>query len=255
MTPQKSLGWDLRAISKSFGDKYIIENINLKIAPGEFVAIFGKSGIGKSTLLRIMSGLIPASSGQIFWNGELLEGPPAGLGFVTQNYASSLLPWFTVKRNVALPLLERVKNKIIIEEKVMSILSLVGLEGSEEKYPSQLSGGMQQRVALARALVIEPSLLVLDEPFASVDALVRLELEDLLAALVKQRSVTTLLVTHDVEEAVYLSDRVIVLSGSPAAISGDVFVELGRERNQVATRSSKNFLQCRNEIFDILLKG
>lgn len=255
MTPQKSLGWDLRAISKSFGDKYIIENINLKIAPGEFVAICGKSGIGKSTLLRIMSGLIPASSGQIFWNGELLEGPPAGLGFVTQNYASSLLPWFTVKRNVALPLLERVKNKIIIEEKVMSILSLVGLEGSEEKYPSQLSGGMQQRVALARALVIEPSLLVLDEPFASVDALVRLELEDLLAALVKQRSVTTLLVTHDVEEAVYLSDRVIVLSGSPAAISGDVFVELGRERNQVATRSSKNFLQCRNEIFDILLKG
>lgn len=250
-SPQTS-GLAIQSISKSYGEKNILHKLNININSGDFVSICGKSGVGKSTLLKIASGLLHPTSGEVYWNGEKLDQPPLGMGLVTQNYSASLLPWFSVKKNVALPLIGTIKDKSEIDQKVMDILDRVGLSESVDRYPSQLSGGMQQRVALARALVTNPRLLFLDEPFASVDALVRFELEDLLIQLVRKTHTTTLLVTHDIDEAIYLSDRVIVLAGSPAELLADIEIELGQERDQIDTRSREDFLRYRKQIYELL---
>lgn len=254
MCPSSTSGLLLKSVKKTFTNKTILHNINLQISPGQFVAICGQSGVGKSTLLKLMSGLMKQSSGEIFLNGTRLNGPPSGVGLVTQNYAASLLPWFTVRKNVALPLLGKIQDKKQLDEKVIEIISRVGLEGSLNKYPSELSGGMQQRVALARAVITNPNLLFLDEPFASVDSLVRLELEDLLLDLVNNTDTITVLITHDVEEAIYLSDRVIVLAGSPAEVVSDIQINLGSNRNQLTTRGSSDFLNYRSDIYHLLTK-
>lgn len=232
--------------------KKVFENITLAIPRGHIVAIVGRSGVGKSSLLRVIGGLVKATRGTVTVFGKEVLAPPAGLGYVVQDYSSSLFPWLSVRGNILLAMgrdsLAR-KEKI---RKVSQLLDSVGLSGEEKSYPWQLSGGMQQRVAIARALAGQPQLLLMDEPFASVDAQVRLELEDLTRSLVKNSGITTVFVTHDLDEAVYLSDRVVVMSGAPAHIAGDVAIDLGEERNQLSTRATKEFHHYRRIIHESL---
>jgi NitT/TauT family transport system ATP-binding protein len=243
---------ELVRATKRFGNREVLVDLSLKISKGEFVTVCGRSGVGKSTLLRLLAGLISPDSGQVLWRDKVLTSPPPNTGWVTQNYSASLLPWLNVEKNVSLPLLMSNLEKEELKHRVLSILQKVGLADRRNSYPSELSGGMQQRVALARALVTNPSLLLLDEPFASVDALVRLELEDLLAALVLQKEITTVLVTHDLEEAIYLGDRVLVLAGEPATLRNEFAVNLKKPRNQVSTKGSKKFIEVRRLLFKAL---
>jgi len=243
----------VKSVSKSFanatGSTHVLENVSFAVSPGEIVALCGLSGVGKSTLLRIIAGLIPASAGEVIVDGVRITKPPAQLGFVTQDYSRSLFPWLTVERNVGLPFKKGSISKEEKAAKTAQALASVGLEDVAKLYPWQLSGGMQQRVAIARALVVAPKLLLLDEPFASVDAHVRLELEDLVAKLVQTSGVTTILVTHDVDEAVYLADRVITLTGTPATVGMSLEIDLARPRSQTSTRSDKGFSELRNTLY------
>ncbi len=251
---QAGFAISVKEISKSFAHAnaavQVLERISFDVAPGEIIAVCGLSGVGKSTLLRIIAGLIPASSGEVVIDGASISKPPARLGFVTQDYSRSLFPWLTVERNVALPLKKYADStKAQKSAKLAQALASVGLETAAKLFPWQLSGGMQQRAAIARALVTDPQLLLLDEPFASVDAHVRLELEDLVAGLVQTSGVTTILVTHDVDEAVYLADRVITLTGTPATVGMALNIQLTRPRTQTATRAEKAFSELRNSLY------
>ena len=243
----------VKGISKVYLDtkreSTVLQNLSFEVASGEVLAICGLSGVGKSTLLRIIAGLIPATSGEVIINGEIVSKPPERIGFVTQDYSRSLFPWLNVARNVALPFKGHAVPKLEQTERVKQALISVGLGEASTYYPWQLSGGMQQRVAIARALVMKPRLLLLDEPFASVDAHVRLELEDLVARLVEENSITTILVTHDVDEAVYLSDRAITLTGTPATVGMELDIDLPHPRVQVLTRADAQFSQLRNQLY------
>jgi NitT/TauT family transport system ATP-binding protein len=229
-------------------ENVIIEGLSFAVKPGEIVAICGPSGVGKSTLVRTIAGLIEPLSGEIRIDSTLVTEPIENLGFVTQDYSRSLFPWLSVERNVALPFKGRAISKLDKEVRVRESLEEVGLEDSSHLYPWQLSGGMQQRVALARAIVVKPKLLILDEPFASLDVYVRLELEDLVTNLVRNHGTTTLLVTHDIDEAIYMADRVLVLNGSPANLGVELNVDLKRPRVQMETRSNPAFLELRNQL-------
>jgi NitT/TauT family transport system ATP-binding protein len=237
----------------------VLVDIDFSVRTGEFFSIVGPSGAGKSTLLRCLTGLMPPTSGSVSLDGAPLRGPNINISVVFQEYTRSLMPWLTVAKNVALPLKARKIAKEEIAERVEAVLASVGLDGTGAKYPWQLSGGMQQRVAIARALVTEPEVLVMDEPFASVDAQTRLELEDLTRNIQRERDVTVVLVTHDIDEAVYLSDRVLVLSRNPASVVEVLDVELGDERDQITTRESVRFGELRAHILaairDIQLKA
>ena len=233
----------------------VLSNISLEISDGEFVAICGRSGVGKSTLLRIIAGLVNPTTGSISIAGKVVLDPPDAMGFVTQDYSRSLLPWFTVEKNVALPLKRMKISKTEKQAKVLEILDSVGLRNFAKYYPWQLSGGMQQRVAIARALVLDPKLLLLDEPFASVDAQIRLELEDLIASVVRQKKITTIIVTHDIDEAIYLADKVILLANQPAQLKQVIAVRLKRPRNQIDTRSDPKFVKLRTSLYSSLKDG
>ena len=238
-----------KAYSQSNNERLVLRDLSFEVASGEVLAICGLSGVGKSTLLRIIAGLIPATSGEVIIEGNKVSRPPERIGFVTQDYSRSLFPWLNVSRNVALPFKGLGVPKPEQAERVKQALSSVGLSESANYFPWQLSGGMQQRVAIARALVMKPRLLLLDEPFASVDAHVRLELEDLVARLVEENSITTILVTHDVDEAVYLADRAITLTGTPATMGMELEIDLVRPRIQVLTRSDMQFSRLRNQLY------
>lgn len=249
---------ELKKLSKSYtngkSELQVLNNVSLEVKDGEFLAICGRSGIGKSTLLRMVAGLISPTSGSVNIEGSLVTEPPESMGFVTQDYSRSLLPWFSVEKNVALPFKRSKISKVEKKTRVDSVLAAVGLSDFAKFYPWQLSGGMQQRVAIARALVLDPKLLLLDEPFASVDAQIRLELEDLIADLVMQKQITTIIVTHDIDEAIYLSDRVVLLSDHPASI-GKIFpINLKRPRSQIVTRSDPKFIKIRTQLYSALRK-
>lgn len=243
----------VQSISKGYLDRdgyqLVLDDISFDVSRGEVLAICGLSGVGKSTLLRLIAGLVELTQGQILVNGEQVTSPPEKMGFVTQDFSRSLLPWLNVEDNVALPLRGRKIEKVERAKRSDEVLSAVGLADVASYYPWQLSGGMQQRVALARAIIVRPNLLLLDEPFASVDAHIRLELEDLVASLVQDFKITTILVTHDVDEAIYLADRVLVLSSSPARIKMQLQVDLSRPRDQLVTRSSNQFITLRRELY------
>jgi NitT/TauT family transport system ATP-binding protein len=236
------------SLSRNGAKSAIIKGLTFEVGPGEVVAICGPSGIGKSTLVRTIAGLIAPESGEVRIDSLLVTEPIENLGFVTQDYSRSLFPWLTVEKNVALPFKGREVSKEERQERVKEALDEVGLADAARLYPWQLSGGMQQRVALARALVVKPKLLILDEPFASLDVYVRLELEDLVAKLVQNHGTTTLLVTHDIDEAIYMADRVFVLHGTPANLAVELTVDLKRPRIQMETRSNPAFLQLRNQL-------
>jgi NitT/TauT family transport system ATP-binding protein len=240
-------------LGMSFADKNsarkIFHDINVEVSSGEFVSICGLSGVGKSTFLRVLAGLIAPTEGTVSIDGQLITTPPKTMSFVTQDYSRSLFPWLSVSKNVALPFRAKKIEKSEIDARVTKALSDVDLSDFSQSYPWQLSGGMQQRVAIARALVTRPQLLLLDEPFASVDAHTRLELEDLVLNLTREIDTTTVMVTHDVDEATYMSDRVFVMTGSPANFTSEFKIELDGPRSQSQTRSHKDFLRIRDELY------
>lgn len=225
-----------------------VRDVSFTVEAGEFLAIVGPSGCGKSTLLRCVAGLDRPSSGEIRVKGELVTEPPEDMGVVFQDYSRSLLPWMTVSRNVRLPLDYKIDDPAEREAATTRALDAVGLSSFADHYPWQLSGGMQQRVAIARALAVNPSLLLMDEPFASVDAQTRAELEDLLLTIWHEFAVTIVLVTHDIDESVYLADRVLVLSRPPSTVATLVDVDLARPRNQLDTKADPLFADLRTEV-------
>jgi NitT/TauT family transport system ATP-binding protein len=240
----------IRGIHKAFaapgGTTVALNGIDLEIARGSFVSIIGPSGCGKSTLLQIMAGLVEPTSGAVFLDGRKVDGPPPSVIYVFQQYTRSLFPWKTVERNVAFGLenRERLSRETIIA-RTREILALVKLTGFERYFPWQLSGGMQQRVAIARALACRPDVLLMDEPFSAVDALTRVGLQELVRGLWRELGLTVVFVTHDVDEGVYLSGRMVALSRAPARIAIDLPIELPYPRDQIATRALPEYLDYR----------
>ncbi len=226
-----------------------IGNITCEVEAGEFVSFVGPSGCGKTTLLMSIAGLIAPTAGRVIVNGKEVLGPPPNLVLLFQEYNKSLFAWRTVLGNVRFGLEARGNRSADAAKKARGLLELVGLGGFENHYPWELSGGMQQRVAIARALAYEPEVLLMDEPFGSLDALTRLELEDSLLALWAELKTTIIFITHDIEEAIYLSSRIWVLSRRPSKIIDEIAIDFSRPRNQVTTRSEARFMEIRNDIY------
>lgn len=258
MTPQNAPYLELSGITKTFGSgvdaTQAIEGVDLSVREGEFLAIVGPSGCGKSTLLQIAAGLARASSGQVRFQGQRVDEPPEGIVYLFQQYGKSLFAWRTVIDNVAFA----VEHRPGMTRKAARVhsqpyLAMVGLAEFANKYPWQLSGGMQQRVTIARALAAQPRVLLMDEPFSSVDALTRLELHAIVLQLWQEHRFTAVLVTHDVDEAVFLSDRVAVLSSRPSRVVQIIATELPRPRDPLATRALPRFLSLRHDLLANLL--
>jgi len=222
--------------------------ISFTVKQGEFVSIVGPSGCGKTTLMRCVSGLMKPTSGAVSMEGEEISSVPAHLTLVFQDYSRSLYPWLRVADNVDFPLKDSGLASADRRERVAQALADVGLTGHETKYPRQLSGGMQQRVAIARALAYRPSMLLMDEPYASVDAQTRASLEDMLLEVWERRNKTVLFVTHDIDESVYLADRVLVLSSGPSRVIADIEVNIPRPRDQIDTKATPEFVELRAEV-------
>ncbi len=243
---------DLRkSYAAAGGATVALNGVDVEIEGGSFVSIIGPSGCGKSTLLQIMAGLTAATSGDVFFGTTRVKDPPPDVVYVFQQYTRSLFPWKSVERNVAFGLEnKRTKGKGRmsrgeIAARTREMIDLVKLTGFERHYPWQLSGGMQQRVAIARALACRPAVLLMDEPFSAVDALTRAGLQELLRSLWRELALTVVFVTHDVDEGVYLSGRVVALTRAPGTIAIDMAVELPEPRDQIATRALPAYLDCR----------
>jgi len=245
---------EVHALSKSYrqagGETTVaIGNITCQVEAGEFVSFVGPSGCGKTTLLMSIAGLLAPSAGRVVVNGKEVSGPPPNLVLLFQEYNKSLFAWRSVLGNVRFGLDARGAGSASADTKARALIELVGLKGFEKHYPWELSGGMQQRVAIARALAYEPQVLLMDEPFGSLDALTRLELEDTLLRLWAELKTTILFITHDIEEAIYLSDRIWVLSGRPSEIIQELIIDFSRPRDQVTTRADARFMELRNDIY------
>ena len=243
-----------QSVGLSFGKIEILKNIDLDIRQGEFICVVGPSGCGKTTLLRILSGLQNISSGNLLYKDKKHNKPANDIAIVFQDYTNALLPWRTASGNIslayeALKIPTKKRGKLAKE-----LLNLVGLKGNENKYPSEMSGGMQQRLQIARCLAQEPSVLLMDEPFGALDAMTRQKLQDELLGIVTSTKMTTFFVTHDLEEAIYLADRVIALAPNPGHIAEIFDIELARPRNQMSTREDPKFLESEGNYL-ILFKG
>ncbi len=234
---------------------HALADLSFSVDPGEFVSIVGPSGAGKTTLLRTLAGLLRPSEGSVSIGGKRITGVPEGMAMVFQDYSRSLLPWLTVEKNVAFPLGGSKIPKTERREIVAESLDAVGLAGAGKRYPWQLSGGMQQRVAIARALAYRPALMLMDEPFASVDAQTREGLEDLVLRIRDRYGMTILFVTHDIDESVYLANRVLVLSKPPARVVEDIRVELREPRDQITTREDPEFIHLRGHVARLIHSG
>ena len=206
-----------------------LDNISFEIQPGEFVCLVGPSGSGKSTLLRIVAGLIQPQQGRVWLDGQIIATPRSSIGIVFQK--ANLMPWRTVRDNVGLPLEMERRPSAEIQQRAQALIDLVGLTGFEESYPHGLSGGMEQRVAIARALIHNPTVLLLDEPFGSLDALTRERMALELTRIWSTQQTTVVMVTHSIQEAVFLSDRVLVMTDRPGRIAAAIPIKLPRPRD------------------------
>jgi NitT/TauT family transport system ATP-binding protein len=239
---------EVTGLTRAYAAHVAIEQVSFQVAQGEIVAIVGPSGCGKSTLLRCVAGLIRPTSGQVVLEGRSVTRVPDRLGVVFQDYSRSLYPWLSVRDNVALPLRRAVRGRAARRAAALAALESVGLASSAGQYPWQLSGGMQQRVAIARALAYDPVLLLMDEPFGSLDAQTREDLEDLVLRVRAERGITILLVTHDIDESVYVGDRVVVLTRGPGRVRAEIPVSLPGPRDQIATKETREFARLRTEV-------
>jgi NitT/TauT family transport system ATP-binding protein len=239
---------EVTGLTRVYGTHRAIENISLRVNDGELVTIVGPSGCGKSTLLRCIAGLLTPTAGRVVLDGTLVTRVPDRLAVVFQDYSRSLYPWLSVVDNVALPLRRTQPRRAERRSAALAALESVGLAGFASRYPWQLSGGMQQRVAIARALAYHPVLLLMDEPFGSVDAQTREDLEDLVLRVRAERGITILLVTHDIDESVYTGDRVIVLTHGPGRVRAEVPVDLPAPRDQISTKELREFAHLRAEV-------
>ena len=233
---------EVERLGVAFGGAEVLRDISFSVAEHEFVCLVGPSGCGKTTLLRVLAGLTVPSAGAVRFRG-------ANLAIVFQDYGRALLPWRTVSGNVALALEARGIPSAEHEQKIVPLLKKLNLGPHAHKFPLQLSGGMQQRLQIARCLAQEPQVLLMDEPFGSLDAITRQELQDEVARLAREERRTVVFVTHDLEEAIYLGDRVIALAATPGRIAEIVDIELARPRSQLATREDPRFLQYRHRLF------
>ncbi|GGF00076.1 ABC transporter ATP-binding protein [Mycetocola zhadangensis] len=229
-------------------EKRIVDALSFDVGLGEFISIVGPSGVGKTTLLRGLSGLLKPKVGQVVVGGHVVSGPHPDIAVVFQDYSRSLMPWMSTRENVAFPLQGRGAGKAERNKEAEAALEAVGLGGQGDKYPWEMSGGMQQRVAIARALAYNAKVLLMDEPFASVDAQTRFDLEDLVIDLREKLGVTIILVTHDVDEAIYLADKVIVIAEKPATVVDVIETGFGTHRDQVATKADPRFQDARARI-------
>lgn len=248
----------LAGIGKTFGSgdqqTQALGRIDLDVRQGEFLAIVGPSGCGKSTLLQIAAGLTQPTAGSVRFDGRDVTGPPPGIVYLFQQYAKSLFPWRTVIDNVAFAVEHRPgMDRAAAREHSRRYLEMVGLGDFALRFPAQLSGGMQQRVTIARALAAEPRVLLMDEPFSSVDALTQLELHAIVQDLWTQHRFTAVLVTHDVDEAVFLADRIAVLSMRPSTVVQVFDTELPRPRDRIRTAELPRYLSLRHELLSMLL--
>jgi len=226
-----------------------IADVSFEVAKGEFVCLVGPSGAGKTTLLKTVSGLMAPTSGEVVLADEKVSGPPERMALVFQDYSRSLYPWMKVGENVAFPLRRKKLSKAERNEAVEHAVESVGLASSIDKYPWQLSGGMQQRVAIARGLAYQPEVLLMDEPFASVDAQTRADLEDLVLNIRHEYAVTVLFVTHDIDESVYMGDRGVILTPRPSRVQEVLEVDLPRPRDQVDTKEMPEFAHLRAHVY------
>jgi NitT/TauT family transport system ATP-binding protein len=244
----------LQGVSKTFGSKdrglTVFQNFTYEIESRSFLSVIGPSGCGKSTLLKLISGLEMPSGGTIIFNGSPVFGPPKGMIYVFQQYTKSIFPWRTVIENIEFGL--RARSSVSFREareRCREYIDLVGLKGYEDYYPYQLSRGMQQRVCIARALICEPTVLLMDEPFSAVDAMTRAILQELVMRIWQKLPITILFVTHDVDEAVFLSTRIISLAPAGGGITEDLSNDLPLPRDQIATRANPRFTELRQTLF------
>ncbi|MCL4820258.1 MAG: ABC transporter ATP-binding protein [Vicinamibacteria bacterium] len=244
---------DLKNVSKTFhGPQQDIDallSVTLQVRSNEFIVVVGPSGCGKTTLLRIVAGLDTPSQGEVLLDGRPVTGPGRDRGMVFQNFTS--FPWLTVRENIAFGLHLQGSDANHVEAASQKWLGVTGLSGFAKQYPSALSGGMQQRVAIARTLACEPSLVLMDEPFGALDAKTRWEMQEVVRQLARDTGLTVIFVTHDVEEAVYLGDRVVVLSARPGMVRSVIDVSLGRDRPRDVIQT-KRFMRVQLEILDLL---
>jgi NitT/TauT family transport system ATP-binding protein len=247
---------EIRNVAKTYGGgakaTHAIADVSFAVEDREFVCVVGPSGCGKTTLLKCVGGLLRPTSGDVLLRGKQVTSPPEEMALVFQEYGRSLMPWASVRNNVLLPLrhkkLARAERKELVEE----ALDAVGLARFIDHYPWQLSGGMQQRVAIARALAYQPSILLMDEPFASVDAQTRGDLEDLVLRVREEFAVTIVFVTHDIDESVYLSDRVVVLTHAPTEVKELIDVDLPFPRDQITTKELPEFTHLRGHVYRLI---
>jgi NitT/TauT family transport system ATP-binding protein len=232
----------------------VFEDISFEVELGSFLCIVGSSGCGKTTLLRQIAGLQKPTSGSVIFNGEPVVRPTQDKAIVFQDYSKALLPWRTVESNVALSLEVAGISSREIKGQVDELLSKMGLLSAAKKYPAQLSGGMQQRVQIARSLAQRPKIILMDEPFGALDAITRQTLQDELQTLARERTMTVVFITHDLEEALYLGDTVIVLASNPGRIVKQIDVDLERPRRQLQTRENPTFLRLRHELHGLIGK-
>ena len=238
---------ELKNINKSFGDFQASKDVNFAIEKGKLVGLLGPSGSGKTTILRMLAGLEHQDSGDICINGNVVNDLPSsqrGIGFVFQNYA--LFPYLTVYDNIAYGLKIQKKDKKFIKQRVTELLDLVGHPGLEKRYPDQLSGGQRQRIALARALAPNPEVLLLDEPFGALDALTRIQMQKEILRIQEKEGTTIVMVTHDIDEAIYLGDRIVVMSARPGEIKDIIEVD----RAAAGKRSGAEFAAYKKKIYD-----
>jgi NitT/TauT family transport system ATP-binding protein len=246
---------EFKGVNHNFGPRPIVRNVDLTVGESEFVCLIGPSGCGKTTLLRMVGGLLSPSEGQVLFSGRPVNGPEKEISFMFQDYSKALLPWRTAAGNISLALEANNVPAAQRGPRIKELLAKVGLSNHADHYPAQLSGGMQQRVQIARCLAQEPSVLLMDEPFGALDAMTRQALQDEILRLIAVSKTTVVFVTHDLEEAIYLGDRVVALYPNPGRVAQVFDVHLPSPRDQLTTREHPEFLRLRRELFDFIREG